>query len=162
MNSRQLAEEELKKDENKSDDQILADVYEEFLKSDRQLPQKVTSRHIYMDLENIKHGLKRLSGFFYNQSKSSAALVRIGILISIITLAFAMANIFPVERIYQNIKNPVMPIFVGVMILMGASFIGIINSAINFRRNKVVLVITTLTFVGLLMIEVGLYSTLLK
>ena len=30
--SRQLAEEELNTDKNKSDDQILADVYEEFLK----------------------------------------------------------------------------------------------------------------------------------
>ncbi len=162
MEDRRLAEDELKKDKNKSDDQILTDVYDELLNSNRELPPRVTSRDIYLDLENIKHGLKRLSGFFYNQSRASTKLVRIGILISIITLFFTLTNIFPIVYFYQNLTNPLMMAFVGSIFLLVASFIGIIKSLINFKSGKSSLAISCFAFIGTLLLGIAIFSTFIK
>ncbi|MCA9732666.1 hypothetical protein KC799_11085 [candidate division KSB1 bacterium] len=158
MDTRQFAEEELKKDKDKTDDQILADVYEELLMV-RKIPDNVTNQEIYLDLENIKHGLKRLSGFLYNQSRASAKLVKIGILISILTLLFTLTSIFPVEYLYKNFTDPILFAFVGVLFFLLASFLGIVKGVIAFKTSKTLFGMSMLLFVGSLFLGISIFFT---
>ena len=148
MNDRQIAEGEVAKDKNKHDEQIMVDVYHELLNSQRG------------DAENIKHGLKRLSGFFYNQNRNSNYMYRLSILISTIALILTFTNVFPMAKAYENINSPIILVLIGVFLLIIAAFFLTLVSLNNFKERLIMFGVSLLSFVGLVIIEFGLFAML--